>query len=169
MKKRIFLAGILAGVLLALSSCGAKSPQEQVSKALGIDASAGVVRSSMDTHSGNGDGTSCIALQFEEDQVVEEIRTNTQWKSFPLDRTVTALVYGVTEGSSQWGPFISDDQGSGTPLVPEIKNGYYCLIDRFQGSDQKADPGLLDRGAFNVTVGLYDTDSHILYCCELDT
>ena len=53
----------------------------------------------------------------------------------------------------------------GNPLVREIQNGYYILIDRQE--DQETD--ILDRPSFNVTVGLYDTDTNTLYCCTLDT
>ena len=51
------------------------------------------------------------------------------------------------------------------PLVPDIQNGYYRLIDRH--SDRETD--ILDRYSFNFTVGLYDTDNNTLYFCELDT
>ena len=64
---------------------------------------------------------------------------------------------------SSIGPFIND--GNGNPLVREIQNGYYILIDRQE--DQETD--ILDRPSFNVTVGLYDTDTNTLYCCTLDT
>ena len=37
--------------------------------------------------------------------------------------------------SWQIGPFLTDD--SGNPLVPEVQNGYYVLLDR-QAEDGKA-------------------------------
>ena len=94
---------------------------------------------------------------------LDEIKENTEWKPFPLDETVQALVYGVKDETSSIGPFIND--GNGNPLVREIQNGYYILIDRQE--DQETD--ILDRPSFNVTVGLYDTDTNTLYCCTLDT
>ena len=43
------------------------------------------------------------------------------------------------------------------------------LIDRQAEEAQTEDTALLDRPSFNLTVGLYDTDSGTLYACTLDT
>lgn len=69
----------------------------------------------------------------------------------------------MEDGTSKEGPFLADENGE--PVVPEIQNGYYLLIDRH--SDTKSN--ILERGSFNFTVGLYDTDNNTLYCCKLDT
>ena len=49
--------------------------------------------------------------------------------------------------------------------LPEIQNGYYRLIDRHSDTDT----GILDRYSFNFTLGVYDSDTNTLYCCEVDT
>lgn len=54
--------------------------------------------------------------------------------------------------------------GMANPLVRETKMAT-TSIDRQE--DQETD--ILDRPSFNVTVGLYDTDTNTLYCCTLDT
>lgn len=163
MKKTAFSLAILF-FLFAFSACGSKSVQETVSAELGIDASGGKEISATDTHGGfHGDGVSSVALSFNDLSVLDEIKGNAEWKAFPLDDTVQALVYGVNDETSSIGPFIND--GTGNPLVREIQNGYYILIDRQK--DQETD--ILERSSFNVTVGLYDTDTNTLYYCTLDT
>ena len=171
MKKNVIFLAAAALLLAGLTACKAKTPQDLASKALSLDLSAGSEVSSYDTHSGNGDGTSCIVLSFQDDAVLEQIQESVSWHPLPVDQTTQVLVYGLSEetGETSWqiGPFLTDD--SGNPLVPAIQNGYYFLLDR-QAKDGKA-PGsdILDRGSFNFTFGLYDTDTDTLYCCELDT
>ena len=157
------LAALTMVLLVALTACKSESARDAVSEALGIDASSGSELSAYDTHSGNGDGASCVALRFSDDTVLEEIKDGTEWESFPLDETVQTLVYGTETGTTKAGPFLSD--GDGNPLVPEIQNGYYRLIDRHSDTGTN----ILERHSFNFTVALYDTNTNTLYFCELDT
>lgn len=162
--RKITFSLVILVVLFALTACGSKSVQDTVSAELGIDASGGKELSTADTHGGfHGDGVSSVALSFSDVSVLEEIKRNADWKSFPMDDTVQTLVYGMNDETSSIGPFISDENGN--TLVPEIRNGYYILIDR----QEEKDTDILDRSSFNVTVGLYDTDTNTLYCCVLDT
>ncbi len=163
MKRWISAIGVLIVFAFLLTACGPNSTRNAVSEALGLDVSGGKEVSDYDTHSGNGDGTSCIAIRFDDAAVLEEIKKNAQWKSFPLDETVQALVYGVSDEISSIGPFLND--GAGNPLVPEIQNGCYLLIDRH--ADQGTD--ILERNSFNFSLGLYDADTNTLYFCRLDT
>ena len=94
-KSLVALMAIIVVLSITLTACKSESGQNIVSKALGIDVSSGNEVSSYDTHSGNGDGTSCIALSFNDDTVLEKIKNNTEWSAFPLDETVQTLVYGV--------------------------------------------------------------------------
>ena len=172
MKKNVIsLIAAAALLLTGLTACKAKTPQDLASEALSLDLSAGSEISSYDTHSGNGDGTSCMVLSFQDDAVLEQIQAGDAWHPLPVDQTTQVLVYGFSEetgdASYQIGPYLTDD--SGNPLVPEVQNGSYVLLDR-QAEDGKT-PGsdILDRGSFNFTFGLYDTDTDTLYCCELDT
>lgn len=163
MKKGLVMLLVLLSSLCILAGCGSSSPQDTVSKGLELDVSEGREVSVYDTHSGNGDGTSCIVLQFEDTTVLEAIEANTDWGAFPLDETVQTLVYGTETENGKMGPFLEDRDGN--PLVPNIQNGYYRLIDRHTDKGTE----LLERHSFNFTVGLYDTDSNTLYYCELDT
>ena len=83
-KPAVALISITMILLIALTACGSRSTQDTVSEAFDIDVSSGSEVSHYDTHSGNGDGTSCIVLSFGDDSVLEEIESNTEWKAFPL-------------------------------------------------------------------------------------
>lgn len=165
--KKLGWIGIVLVFVLSLTACGSQEPQEMVSEALGVDASTGSTMSSMDTHSGNGDGTSCVVLHFDGNEMIKQIEAYAAWQPFPLDETVQTLVYGVSDAESSIGPFLTDEDGKA--LVPEIENGYYRLIDRQAEQDTATGADILNRASFNFTMGLYDTDTNTLYCCELDT
>lgn len=165
--KKLGWIGIVLVFVFSLASCGSQEPQEIVSEALGVDSSTGSTMSSMDTHSGNGDGISCVVLHFDGNEMIKQIEADDAWQPFPLDETVQTLVYGVSDAENSIGPFLTDEDGKA--LVPEIKNGYYRLIDRQVEQDTATGADILNRASFNFTVGLYDTDTNMLYCCELDT
>lgn len=166
MKKRLLSAALtLALAAACLTGCGAASEEKTVAKALGLEKLPAVTHiSSYDSHGGFlGDGVSCIALTFEDDQLEQQLAADPAWHSLPADETVQALVWGVEDGTVSIGPCLTD--GDGQPLVPPVEKGCYRLIDRH--SDQQGD--ILSRGSFNFTVGVYDAEARVLYCCELDT
>lgn len=162
MKKQFIVASLLISFIFTLSACGPKTSQDIMSKELGLSISGGKEILNYDTYS-NGEGISCIALSFNNDTVLNEIKENPEWKSFSLDDTVHTLVYGSEDEKSKVGPFVSDAEGK--PIIPTIKNGYYLLIDRHA----ETEINILDRGSFNFTIGLYDVASNTLYFCKLDT
>ncbi len=77
----------------------------------------------MDTHGGNGNGTTCIVLRFDDDTVLKEMQSSALWKTFPPDETLQTLIYGTEDEDSEIGPFLND--GNGGPPVPGIRNGCY--------------------------------------------
>lgn len=172
MKRSILAAGAAAALALLLAACGAGGHSEAVSDALGIDVTAGETLAYTDSHGGfHGDGTTCAVLHFPDDRVLEQIQADPRWSPLPLNETAQALVYGLSwetvREMFRVGPYLTDEEGE--PLVPEIQNGYYRLIDRHAGQDEPGDPGLLDRASLNFTLGLYDSDTNRLYFCEMDT
>lgn len=167
MKRILFTICILTAFVFSLISCSPVTSQEQISNALGIDVSSGKEVSHYDTHSGNGDGTTCIVLYFNDNGVLKQISENPAWKAFPLDQTVTTLVYGVSDETVSNGPYLTDNEGRA--IVPEILNGYYFLNDRQAKSSETMHTELLQRNSFNFTLALYDTDKNTLYFCQLDT
>lgn len=167
-----FLTGIrllaaAAFSLVCLTACGPKSPQDTIQKALDLDVSGGSEVSCYDTHSGNGDGTSCIVFHFSNGALLDQIKNDARWIPLPLDQTTEILVYGLSSETCSIGPYLTD--GDGNTLIPDVENGYYLLIDRQAKDDDIDGTGLLERGSFNFTLGLYDTDTNTLYFCELDT
>lgn len=176
MKKQMILR-IMAALALFLTACGggsARSVQEEVAVTLGLDLSGCEVVSSWDDHGGfHGDGTAFAELKCSGGGVLDQIREDSNWKALPLDRTAQALVYGVREESGteetgitvyQTGPYLTD--GEGDPLIPEIREGFYRLIDRHT---QAGETDLLSRASLNFTLALYDTGTDALYFCEMDT
>ncbi len=162
MKKLLTLFLLLTLLMSLLTACGTRT--DNIARELGLDISTGEEFSNFDDHGGfHGDGTACIAYRFDDDTVLEEIKGSSKWNEFPLDDTVRILVYGISDATGKRGPYLGDDEGN--PIVPEIQNGYYLLIDRQNDSEKD----ILDRYSFNFTLGLYDTDTGTLYLCELDT
>lgn len=167
MKKYLLTTLTLLLLMMSMTACGTKSTQDIVSKALSLDVSSGSEVSSYDTHSGNGDGTSCMILSFNDNEVLEKIQENTEWEALPLDETVQTLVYGVEDETGKYGPYLADSDGKS--LVPEIQNGYYLIIDRQAEKNKTTGADILHRNSFNFDLGLYDTDKNMLYFCQLDT
>ncbi len=166
--KKIFCV-LMAVLCFSLTACNTQSNVSAISNELGVDVSSGKEISNADTHGGfHGDGLTYTILEFSDDEVLKQIQESNGWNELPMDDTVTALVYGLsdtTEGSTNSiGPFITDDEGAAR--IPEIQNGYYILIDRHS---QKDETGILDRASFNFTLGIYDTDTNQLYFCKFDT
>ena len=156
--KRALFALLLAAVL-TLTACGS-SPKREVSQALDLDVSSGTVLHHEDGHGGFlGDGSTAIVLSFPDAQLAESIRTDSRWKPLPPDPTAQILLYGTEED----GPYLIREDG--TPMVPEIENGHYCLIDR---QEPQSTP-MLDRYSLNFTLAVYDTEEHLLYYCTMDT
>ncbi len=174
MKRCISIISIGLLVICSFTACSGNDPQEIVSKGLGIDVSDGEGVSYTDDHGGfHGDGATFIALRFSNDNVLEEIRESGEWSAFPLDETVEILLYGTEYESEdgtefiQYGPYVTDDDFN--PIFPKVENGYYRLIDRYEPSPDEEETDILDRYSYNFTVGVYDTDTDILYYCEFDT
>lgn len=153
---------------LTLAACGLQEPQKTIAKELGIDVSGGSEISNFDSHGGfHGDGAACVALGFSDRKVLEQIESSAKWKKFPLDETVRALVYGISDDTGSIGPFLTDSEGEA--FVPDIWDGYYLLIDRMADPDRSTGADILHRGSFNFTLGIYDVDTDTLYFCKLDT
>ena len=166
-KSKVIIGAIIAIlfiVFFTVIACGNQSPQEIASKGLSIDLSSGIEISHEDSHGGfHGDGHTFIVLQFSDNSILDTIKKDVKWKEFPLDETTQALVYGLEDNESHTLPFLSNEDG--TALIPEIQNGYYILIDR----QPETDTDILERYSFNFTIGIYDSDTNIMYFCELDT
>ena len=67
--KKFLLVFVAAILVLFLVACDTSSTKDTISKSIGIDISHGQEISKYDTHSGNGDGTSCVAFRFDDDEI----------------------------------------------------------------------------------------------------
>jgi len=135
--------------------------QSIVSENLGLDAGKASVLTSYDDHSGfHGDGTSYAVLSFGEHNPEGEISVAEHWYALPLPQELQTLLYGEWTQTKVTGPFVG-------VTIPKVERGYYYFFDR-QG-DTYAVGEVLNRGSFNYTVGIYDSDKNELIYCEYDT
>lgn len=165
MKKMV----LLLLIIFSLVGCGKKDIQSDISDSIGIDVSKGTVLTDSDSHGGfHGDGMMFQQILFEDSDLSDEIKDNGNWNPMPLSENIEALVYGIEEGTSSIGPFLTDE--SGDPIIPDIQNGYYYFYDRHSESKEPlSDEDVLSRASFNFTLAVYDSDDHILYYVEFDT
>ena len=165
--------GILLAVILVLFiGCSSQKPDrllKGISDAIRVDVSAGEVLSEEDSHGGfHGDGSAIVEIRFKENTIEEEIREPGDWKALPLTENLMALVYGIHSEYSSVGPMVHD--GTGTPIIPTIENGYYYFYDRHAESLNPGDDSdVIGRASYNFTIAIYDTDNRILYYIEFDT
>lgn len=167
--KKISVIAILL-VFILLSGCSNSNKSAEISSTLGIDISSVNVATKIDNHGGfHGDGTSLYIFNFEDDSIEQEIAQNELWHEFPLCDEMTKLLYGLTDTSGSYGPYITFDD-LGTPAVPSVENGYWFFLDRHSESVDKYDPtNIFARASFNLTLAIYDADSDTLYYIEFDT
>lgn len=156
---------VLSSLRNALVGCGKKDIQSDISDSIGIDVSKGTVLTDSDSH---GDGMLFQQISFEDGEVSIEIKDNGNWNPLPLSENIEALVYGIEEGTSIIGPYLTDENGD--TILPDIQNGYYFFYDRHSESETPySDEDVLSRASFNFTLALYDCDNHVLYYVEFDT
>lgn len=158
----VVLLLLLPPVLRTSQETVFSSETAQVSRALGVNASAGTVVSASDSHGGfHGDGLTFIELSFPDGSFGSSIQG--RWHALPLSSNLNTLVYG----SSGVGPYITRD---GAACFPHVQNGYYFFEDRHtESTDPQSDFALFQRYSFNLTLALYDTDAQALYYCKFDT
>lgn len=147
-QKMMMIAGVC--LIAMLIGCG-----RTISLEGGIDVSKGKVISETDTHGFHGDGLYLSEIKFSDDSVIMEIKENEYWHKLPLSKNLNEFIYEPLDDGIK---------------IPEITNGYYYFYDRFEDStDSYDDTELLNRGAYNFTVMIYDSDTDTLYVCREDT
>lgn len=159
MKKAVFP---LILVIVCFAYFGFCRRENQIKRRTGADISGASPVSEYDTHSGNGDGVSCLIYDTKSTDMDRQIIKSGKWKSLPADDTVHTLLWGMSDKCSKTGPYLFDENEQ--PLVKYTDNGYYILIDR-----HSAPGNILERHSFNLTIALYDADRQLMYYCKLDT
>lgn len=173
--RKVLAMGLATVMALCLPACHGVSRAEAVAgsiaEELGIDVTSGTEISYSNDHGGfHGDGTTYAVYQFADSSVREQIEESGEWIPLPMDETATVLAYGVTDQGEGYiinrGPYLTN--GEQEPLLPEIEDGYYRLID-WQMDNGFVTAAMLERASFNFTLGVYDSGSDTLYYCRLDT
>ena len=144
------------------------SNQEMVSYTLGIDALEGKVLSNYETHGIHGEGETCIVLYFKEDSaLLKTIKENKNWQQTPFNHAMLALLYGCQTKEIKIAPLLVNKNSK--PFIPLITDGYYLLLDKYNQPypSQESLYGL-NGYPIDVTVGVYNPKTQLLYYCESD-
>ncbi len=158
-----FLASILSILLLCgLSSCSTQADSKEY---FGFDKADFTVVEESDTHGGFlGDGSYFLILDCaaNKEQASEDLEG---WKPLPLSENLNLILYGGERDGVNYSYDLAEQAG-----FPKIENGYYYFEDRQDGSlDKSDDSQLFDRGSFNFSVALYDSDTDRMYYLSFDT
>ncbi len=155
MKKALY-GILLITVIACISACGMQSEYKAFSELLNIEIDAKAIVSDDDTHGGfHGDGSRLIVIQYEGDQIENDISDAVGWHNLPCSVNLNTFIYQPYDSNL---------------YIPEICNGYYFFYDRHSDAkDRYSDVDLLNRGSFNFTFALYDSDTNRLYICAYDT
>ncbi len=145
-------------ISLLMVSC-AQSDKSRVSDELNLKLVKANQIMKYDDHGAMGDETRFITFEFDSNDTLNQIKSDSNWKKFPLDKTTKTLMYGDEKTSS----YVTDNNSR--LLFPEISEGYYMLIDRQEDKSQN----ILNRTSSNFTLAVYDTKTNTLYFAEIDT
>lgn len=156
-----------------------------VSKSLGIKLSNNLDIDYEDTHGGfHGDGDTLAKVEFERkdaEDILVEIKANENWENLPLPNNLKIRLYGGELDGDQVYGYKGDGSIRANKVaytsylaerleMPEIENGYWQFIDRH--GDQPMindDSHIFQRASQNLTFGIYDADTNILYYGEYDS
>ena len=126
-----------------------------------LDLSGGTVVSELDTHGGfQGDGDTFVVMTFPQTDrpALEREMTGPYWHPLPLTDNLARVTYNLALGVD------------GEPFFPEVDQGCYYFRDRHSESQDPTDEsGLFNRGSWNFTLAIYDSQTGTLYYYELDT
>jgi hypothetical protein len=158
---------------LGLDSCGAQPPNEEwIERAFDLRLDGATVDEAWDTHGGfHGDGDTYIALsltlrlEFQISEInaeyAEEIKGGPWYSISEYPEAYSSLAAEVVDYR---------EESSGAMLLPEITNGYFCIIDNFDGKDEYMwiDADWRMGSYWNWTAAFYDADALKLYYYESD-
>lgn len=167
MKKFSLIIGV--SILLMIVGCSAKSNQNYIAKQINITIPDTLSIEQTDDHGGfHGDGKRFAKIEFDKEnslKVLSQIEKGGRWKKMPLTENLNLIMYGGVKNNIEYGYKLAKEFG-----IPEIKNGYWCFIDRhFDSTNTESDTEIFDRYSFNFTISMYDIENNTLYYCEFDT
>lgn len=162
MKKLIILTTCLI-LVVSLTAC---SIEEHTPKDyFGFYKEDFIVLDEADTHSGfHGDGSYHLILDCSENkEKATEILS--KWIELPLLENLALIMYGGEKDGISYGYNLAKEAE-----IPTIENGYYYFCDKHaKSTDNKNASALFDRGSFNFSLAIYDSDTDKMYYFEYDT
>lgn len=154
--KRLFA---IAAVLLLLASCAGRE------SFFGFRKGDFTVVAESDTHGGfHGDGAYSLILDCAGNRgKAWELLQG--WQPLPLSENLALLLYGGEKDGTSYAYGLAEEAH-----LPRVEHGFYCFYDRHsESTDPSVDTHLLDRGSFNFSLAIYDSDADRLYYFEYDT
>jgi len=131
-----------------------------------------------DNYKARGEGERLAIFKIEENE--EFLNSLNDFKSLPLDSDVKTFLLGYYndvcyecichgEKNTKYYNCVSNVTGLRTK-IPNIKNGYYYIIDRYRGIN-KDKTTIVDgsRHSVNVEIFIYDSDNKKFYHYTKDT
>lgn len=118
-----------------------------------------------DSHGGfHGDGTAYVILDCSQNRE-KALELIADWNALPLSENLNLMFYGG-ERDGVYYDFDLAQQAN----MPKVEHGFYYFQDRHRKStDSSSDVDIFDRGSYNFSLAVYDTDTDRLYYFELDT
>lgn len=159
MKKKILLLCLLLTTVLVAAMCADGKTY------FGFREKDFTVMAAEDSHGGfHGDGTAYVILDCSENREKAQ-NLVADWKELPLPENLNLMFYGG-ERDGIYYDFDLAQQAN----MPKIAHGFYYFQDRHRkSSDSSGDAEIFDRGSYNFSLAVYDSDTDKLYYFELDT
>lgn len=159
MKKKILALCLLLCLIGAISLYGSREKEY-----FGFREKDFTIIQAEDSHGGfHGDGTAYAILDCSQNR--EKARELVAgWKELPLPENLSLTFYGG-ERDGMYYDFDLADQAN----MPKVEHGFYCFQDRHSKSIDSSDAEIFDRGSYNFSLAVYDSDTGRLYYFELDT
>lgn len=134
-----------------------------IQEEINIDISSCIILRDNDTHNIFGLGEMLVEAncKYDQDNFINQIK---DWNKLPLSENLQIIMYNeeIDEEESEY-------QFAKKNKIPEIKNGYYYFIDRYDKRLEKSsDEKLFNQTSFKFTLVLYDTDTNTFYYYEYD-
>ena len=167
----IALMGLMS--YLGLDSCGATGPSEKwVESTFSLQLDGATVEEAWDTHGGfHGDGNTYIQLSLTAGLEEQITAVNAEYAGEKKGGPWYAISeYSHSYASLQENVIDYRGEGEDRAVLPEITNGYFCLIDDFGTKDEYVwiDTDWRMGAYWNWKVAIYDADTLKLYYYESD-
>lgn len=159
MKKKILILCLLLITVLAIVGCSG------VDTCFGFRETDFTVFQAEDSHGGfQGEGTTAVILDCSENRE-KALELVAGWKELPLSENLSLMFYGGERDGVHYAYNFADQAN-----MPKVEHGFYCFQDRHSKStDSSSDAEIFDRGSYNFSLAVYDSDTDRFYYFELDT